>query len=51
MLSTYHPKSIQVLAFDRFDYDFLKTVRSVEEYTWHLIQERILVKDMLSNGV
>ncbi|MBS3101117.1 hypothetical protein J4204_03210, partial [Candidatus Woesearchaeota archaeon] len=27
MLSTYKPKSIQVIGFDRFDYDFLKNIR------------------------
>lgn len=27
MLSTYKPKIIQVIGFDRFDYDFLKNIR------------------------
>ena len=28
MPSTYKPKSIEIISFDRFDYDFLKNVRS-----------------------
>ena len=103
MISTYKPKSIQVIGFDRFDYDFLKNIRRdsiisiplihaqeinyvvdangnlvtgdgfyreynelnqliriresnlstgkiLEEYTWHPVEERILIKDVYYNN-